>query len=82
MILAEMVSSYMAFNGPELALTREPRIPEYLSEGISAKTKKLSGRYQKTNGEREGRVKLYADFTDRTRKDSKRFTNLDTKFHM
>ena len=42
MILAEMVSPYMAFNRPELALTRKPRIPEYLSEGICAKIKELS----------------------------------------
>ena len=38
MILSEMVSPYRAFNRPELALTREPWIPEYLSEGISTKT--------------------------------------------
>ena len=38
MILSEMVSPYRAFNRPELALTKEPRIPEYLSEGISTKT--------------------------------------------
>ena len=38
MILVELLSSSMAFNRPEQALTRKPRIPENLSEGISNKT--------------------------------------------
>ena len=35
MILVELFSSCVAFNRPELALTRDPRIPEYISAGIS-----------------------------------------------
>ena len=36
MILVELLSSYMAFNRPELSLTRDPRISEFLSARISS----------------------------------------------
>ena len=49
MILVELWSSCMAFNRPELALTRDLRIPEYLSAGIS---NEINCRYWKTRGKR------------------------------
>ena len=86
MILVELLSSSMAFNRPEQALTRKPRIPEHLSEGISNKT---NYRCWNKRGEIRGNKGLYFTGTWQTgvtayddKEIEKRFTSLGTKFYM
>lgn len=43
MTLVEMMSPLMAFDKPELALTRPPRIPKHISAGIASPLNEETG---------------------------------------